>query len=237
MIELGADERAVDMNGVRYRESRRKSLTITYLQHEQQQQQQHLFGAGSLPIVITIAICGSDKLRKNPRYSVSEAIILGSTINQAIPHPERGISGNDQLRPERFQWSQRRPDLDENNSSREPGELPIIWVSSTDKEMKQQLCVRIGKYEWFQSRKQEKIDVVVFAHAVDDPLSIAKLWQQSIPQIKTAVPGATMVMLGVGNEARGDMNLLGELSRNRMRILSAKSMQSNCKKMWNECFN
>lgn len=46
-----------------------------------------------------------------------------------------------------------------------------------------------------------------------------------------------MVMLGVGNEARGDMNLLGELSRNRMRILSAKSMQSNCKKMWNECFN
>ena len=207
LIELGADERAVDMNGVRYRESRRKSLTITYLQHEQQQQ--HLFGAGSLPIVITIAICGSDKLRKNPRYSVSEAIILGSTINQATPHPERGISGNGQLRPERFQWSQRRPDLDENNSSREPGELPIIWVSSTDKEMKQQLCVRIGKYEWFESRKQEKIDVVVFAHAIDDPLSIAKLWQQSIPQIKTAVPGATMVMLGVGNEARGDMNLLG----------------------------
>lgn len=75
---------------------------------------------------------------------------------------------------------------------------------------------------------QEKIDVVVFAHSVEDPTGISRLTQKAIPEAKASelLRGATMVMLGVGSEARSDMRRIDELARKHSHMASADRCRS-----------
>lgn len=99
------------------------------------------------PLELSVAIVGPPK--EQMAHSIAEAIILACTLNESTPRPEKGVTGGDPLRPERFSWSQRRLEGSEQGA---PGEIPIIWKTSpTDRGL--HLCIRIGLLDWFKLKK------------------------------------------------------------------------------------
>lgn len=140
LISLGADQEIIDTSGTHRRNQPGTSAVP----------ERPKLPDGTKPMVVTVAIVGGDRAR-NTKHTTSEAVILGCTVSETTPRPAMGVTGNDQLRPERFAWSQRRLDFEE-GLSRYPGELPLIWAIN-EKDQQQQLCVRLGDIEWFKSRK------------------------------------------------------------------------------------
>lgn len=70
--------------------------------------------------------------------------------------------------------------------------------------------------------------MVIFAHSIDDPSSVSRLAQRAVPSVKgtDGFKGATLVMLGVGNEMRRNTKYIEELARNRIHMASVEQCRS-----------
>lgn len=69
----------------------------------------------------------------------------------------------------------------------------------------------------------------MFAHAIDDPLSIFRLTEQSTPAAKAdrlKSKSATMVLLGIGSELRSDRKRIEELAAKRMNMETTERYRS-----------
>ena len=137
---------------------------------------------------------------------------------------------SDPFRPERFAWSQRKLEADE--GTRDPGEPPLVWLYS-DKDVSQQLCIRVGDAEWFKAKKY-KVDVVILAHLIEDPTSLSMLSLKAIPEVRATevLKGATLVMLGVGCEMRNIRKVVAELAASHRHMSSpdrCRSVARNCR--------